>query len=315
MIKRKRKLSINDESQGKSRWKQLLNDVTSRWRLPFKRSEREAWSLLLEKIETPPDPDISFVDKLKLEFSEILNREVWKNWSLLSLFGIVLLMGIVVGLSYWSQNSIQITGMSKQQTVVNVHDVTVKIAPETELEYRREHVKDEIIEVRLLGQALFETAKDEVTLYINTYYGPLLFTGKKLHVWADYNSFRLDCIEGELNGQQLSGTTLTTGQSVHLRANGILSEVYESNLTQVLGWEVGVPYYEDISLEVLGKYMQKETDWELQLPEKVKDLRFTGTLNYNHMPQSMVEALSELDLCFELVGKNTVEVQDCSLKK
>jgi ferric-dicitrate binding protein FerR (iron transport regulator) len=160
----------------------------------------------------------------------------------------------------------------------------------------------------LKGEAFFEVEKGQ-TFMVKTKFGSVTVLGTSFNVSARSGVFDVMCKTGKVSVKTSSSEyVLTPGKSVRVSDEG----VYQKDLQQVdkIGsWRNDIPHFESAPLVDVITKIEVHYDTSISLPDKYKDLSFTGSFVQNDINKALRMVLLSMDIEYTIDPNGNVIIK------
>lgn len=167
-------------------------------------------------------------------------------------------------------------------------------------------------QVTVTGEVYLEVAKDMTHPFIAAITGhkgiEVLGTGFNINAYGDEGKIITTLIEGRI---RMSGSNviLNPGQQAVESVNGQLSVIGEANTEKETAWKNGIFYFEDASLPLVMKQLERWYDITVVYEGAVPELRINGKMDRNLTLQGVMDFLTKMGVNYTMKSR-TIMVRE-----
>lgn len=254
-----------------------------------------------------PDVDSNFT-AVKLKLAAAHDRKPQRKVLPLYKYALIAAMLLVIIGLYQLlafSNSV-VTGYGKTETLVFSDQSTVTLNSKstvsfpTLFEYNRT--------IKLEGEAFFEVQKGR-TFTVKTAHGEIQVLGTKFNVNSCDEFFEVVCYEGKVKVSNNSKSTiLTYGKAIRIYEN--VPEKWEESLNNKPLWMIGESSFRNVPLHCVISQWQNQYDFEVEYPEHLKQVRFTGTFTNKNVETSLKSICVPMNLKFVITDTGKIIISE-----
>ena len=225
------------------------------------------------------------------------------TWLSIAASLLILITGAYVSRNFLFNESIIFnTQIAENKTIQLPGGSIVKLDALSSISYKEKDWKNNRT-VLLSGQAFFDVRKGN-SFKVVTNAGTINVLGTQFNVNTHNNSFEVKCYEGKVkvkvnynNDEEI----LTKGKSVIAKESVLIKE---KHLATFPSWINGYSKYNKVNLSKITKDLKKYYKVQILLPEKYKDLKFTGILTHKDMEKALQTLFTSMEIKYNIDKNN-----------
>jgi len=289
-----KKDSLNEKDFHRLDTQQKILQVAKGYEVPFTLSKEEALARLRAKIATQP-------------VSLSKNNNVKKIIYWISTAAAIIL--ISVGTWFFQHHNL-ITNVIAEKGTHKEYQLPdgsmVSINAESKMSYEKLQFTQNRY-LSLEGEAFFKVQKGKA-FTVHTSFANVRVLGTSFDVLARENAFKVSCVTGKVLVYSKDQSILIhPGESIIL-ANNKLSKYQDQNIEKVSNWRQGRFYFENISLNLVFKELERQFNVNLILPESDNKF-FTGEFSNNNLADALDIICIPMDLTYEIDYNNKITIR------
>ena len=213
---------------------------------------------------------------------------------------------LVIG--YWGWQFLSVSEEVYQTQIGETINIALPDSSKVTLDAtsRLAYIEDGFSEKRsvdLDGQAYFEVISGS-GFTVATQIGQVKVIGTRFNVFSAKNTFEVSCYEGSVQvssgGKRL---VLEKGEYATLEGGNLIKNDMTGDKP---GWSQGYLEYNRASLQVICDDLSRYYEVELQLPDKFKNLRYTGKIPLNNFSGALRRLFVPLEIEYTLTEDEDV---------
>lgn len=164
-------------------------------------------------------------------------------------------------------------------------------------------------QVTITGEVYLEVAKDPLRPFIASiphHIGiQVLGTSFNINAYADEENIKTTLIEGRIS---MTGSTLILmpGQQAIEGKNASLDIVNNANIEKETAWKNGIFYFEDATLPLVMKQLERWYDIKVLYKGTIPALRINGKMDRNLTLQGVMDFLTKMGVAYTIEGRTIV---------
>lgn len=164
-------------------------------------------------------------------------------------------------------------------------------------------------QVTVTGEVYLEVAKDPLHPFIAGiphHIGiQVLGTSFNVNAYADEENIKTTLIEGRIS---MIGSTviLMPGQQAIEGKNASLNILNNANIEKETAWKNGIFYFEDATLPLVMKQLERWYDIKVVYKGTIPALRINGKMDRNLTLQGVMDFLTKMDVAYTMEGRTIV---------
>ncbi len=197
------------------------------------------------------------------------------------------------------------TGIGETKEITLPDGSIINLDADSELSYSRKIWKTERT-VEMTGQAYFAVVKKKKRFRVKTKTKTVRVKGTEFNVKSNTNQFEVVCYSGSVQVlTQSDDTLLERGDAVKLENGLLISFTIQDESPD---WRQGFSNFEGIALSEVVNELKRYYKIEIDLPEKYRDLNYTGRFVHKNLEQALRSVFSPMEISYSLKSDNTVEI-------
>jgi transmembrane sensor len=289
-----KKESLKDEDFHVMETQQKILQVAAGYEVPFTLSKEEALAKLKAKIASQPasEPKSNTGRKMIYWFS--------------SAAAIILL-----SIGFWMyQHRNPLTNVIAEKGTHKEFQLPdgslVSINAESKMAFEKNKFSQKRY-LTLEGEAFFKVQHGKV-FTIHTQFANVKVLGTSFDVLAREKAFKVSCVTGKvLVYSDNQSIIIYPGESI-VSTNNKLIKYTDKNIELVSDWRQGKFYFENISLNLVFKELERQFNVNIILPETDNKF-FTGEFNNKNLADALDIICIPMDLTYEIDNNNKVTVR------
>lgn len=262
-----------------------INDLLSGLHVPAKHSKAEAWEALQFKLELQQT-------RLKPRSYKQIRLGLLTTAAAAIIILIFTIVSIKSSVNYEAS-------LTENRDLVLPDSTLVKLKKNSSLSFHHNPINGNR-SVELNGEAFFDVSSGE-KFKVSFPGGKLVVLGTEFSILVYSEEMgRIDCYEGTVRVEIGSlNYTLTAGKSIHIKHNQVEGPFDLSKNEQMPPVDNRYSWTNRPLSEVLGTICARE-GFQLQTPDRVLSMRFTGTLDLSDHQQALTILTRAMNLEFKL---------------
>ncbi len=160
----------------------------------------------------------------------------------------------------------------------------------------------------LEGEAFFKVKKGK-SFIVQTKFANVKVLGTSFNVLARENSFKVSCITGKvLVYSDHQSIIILPGESIVV-TNNKFSKYRDKNINLVANWSIGRFYFENISLNLVFKELERQFNVNFALPE-MENKFFTGEFTNKSLTDALDIVCIPMNLTYKIDGNNQIHIKE-----
>ena len=260
-------------------------------------AKSKIWSGIETKISPVTGPEMNVATDASIKS----NRGIIKLISLGAIAAALTFVFIMLNGKNDFDTSIN-THFAEKQTISLPDGSTAQLNSDSKLSYDK---KSWAQDRRLLleGEAFFKVEKGS-SFKVVTKNGEVSVLGTSFNVYARDNLLDVYCKTGKVAvNSSNKETILSPNQSVSVLRQEHIFENEVKEKDSRLSWQRGIYSYKATSIEEVAREIERQLDVEINIPQNIKQLEFTGSFSSGDLESALSEVFWPLNLKFSREGK------------
>lgn len=287
---------FNKEDFHKSDTQQKILQVTSGYEVPFSLSKEDALSQLKARIANQ-----SSVTKPK---NSVGARKIYWISSIAAM--LLLFIGTWI---LWHQNPMtNVIAQKGQHIEYQLPDGSlVSMNSDSKITFEKSKFNHKRF-LSLEGEAFFKVKKGKA-FTVHTKFANIKVLGTSFDVFSRENSFKVSCVTGKvLVYSDKQSIIISPGESI-IVTNNKLSKFQDKNIELVSNWCLGKFYYENISLKLVFKEIERQFNVNF-VQSDIEDKFFTGEFTNKNLEDALDIVCIPMDLTYEIDDHNQIHIKE-----
>jgi ferric-dicitrate binding protein FerR (iron transport regulator) len=160
----------------------------------------------------------------------------------------------------------------------------------------------------LEGEAFFKVKKGKA-FTVHTKFANIKVLGTSFDVLARENLFKVSCVTGKvLVYSEKQSVIIFPGESIIVASNK-LSKFHDKNIDIVANWSIGKFYFENSSLILVFKELERQFNVNFALPE-MENKFFTGEFTNKNLTDALDIVCIPMNLTYTIDGNNQIHIKE-----
>lgn len=297
--------------------KKLWNDMDSVSINPPTVNVKKEWAFFEKKlnaVQISSQNESNILDKLIDKFTNIIPVPKYMNWKPVYAIATILILIVSSVLIYQNIGEKEIrfqtfTAANKQKVNVQLSDgSSIKLNSGSSITVQDEFADDKR-EVRLIGEAYFDVAKEKRPCIILTDNAKIKVLGTSFNVWSRNNQTRVVVKEGMVRLSSLKSENdfviIQADQMSRIIEDRNHIEVNDIQAERFIGWPEGKLVFEHCSLGEFVDEIERQYNVIIKLEsDNMKDLKLTGIFDNLTIEQVLSSVCLTFNFDYEIIDQS-----------
>jgi len=288
--------NFNKEDFHKSDTQHKILQYSSGYKAPFLLSKEEALSQLKAKIADQPTKN------------EAIHKPMLKNIYWFSSVAAMLLLFIGSWILWHHSQITNVIAEKGKQIEYQLPDSSlVSMNADSKMTFEKSKFNHNRY-LSLEGEAFFKVRKGK-SFVVHTKFANIKVLGTSFDVLAREKSFKVSCVTGKvLVYSDKQSIIILPGESTVIAKNK-LSKFLDKNIDLVANWSIGKFYFENTSLNLVFKEIERQFNVNFVLPE-MDNKFFTGEFTNKNLADALDIVCIPMNLTYNIDGNNQIHIKE-----